>query len=106
MCGLASCYKEGIATEVDAVKAFEWFKKAADLGHPSAMNLLADCYEKGFGTVKDDGKAFFYYKKAVDSGHTGALPGLAKCYLEGIGVEPDRKKYDELLAEFIMKNNQ
>lgn len=31
---------------------FEYAKKAADLGNPSAMNLVADCYEKGFTQVE------------------------------------------------------
>lgn len=59
-------------------------KKAADLGNPSAMNLVAVCYEKGFGTEKDD-------SKAVEVGHIEALIGIAMCYHNGIGVEKMKK---------------
>ena len=46
---LGSCYQ---GTEINESKAFEWYKKAADLGNPFAMNLVADCYEKGFTQVE------------------------------------------------------
>ena len=52
MSALGSCYQQGIGTEINESKAFEWYKKAAYLGNPSAMNLVADCYEKGFTQVE------------------------------------------------------
>lgn len=101
MAVLGACYLQGLGTQVDEKKAFEWLKKASDLGHAQSMNMLADCYEKGVGTKQDFDEAFFYYKKSVDLGNKEALLGLSNCYLNGTGTLQDDEKYRELFGEYI-----
>ncbi|GBC20787.2 kinase-like domain-containing protein [Rhizophagus irregularis DAOM 181602=DAOM 197198] len=48
----------GIEIEVDENKAFELYRKAADLGNIIAQYNLGCCYEKGIGTDIDKEKAF------------------------------------------------
>ncbi|GBC26195.2 kinase-like domain-containing protein [Rhizophagus irregularis DAOM 181602=DAOM 197198] len=47
---LGLCYKEGIGTKNDNVKAFEWIKKSAEQEYSSAQNELGIFYENGTAT--------------------------------------------------------
>jgi len=43
--------------------AFEWYKRAADLGYYKAIFSVGYCYEKGIGVRTDESKALMYYGK-------------------------------------------
>jgi hypothetical protein len=58
--------------EKDAVKAFQYYKKAGDLGDAQAAYETGELYRFGEGTEKDNAKALTYYKKAYELGHTKA----------------------------------
>jgi TPR repeat protein len=49
----------------DGKKAFELYKKSADLGLPEAYLNLAWLYQNGIGVKKDLKKAFLLYKKGI-----------------------------------------
>ena len=99
---LAECYENGIGTEKDEEKAFEWYRKSAEQGNAEAQFKLAVCYDEGHGTSEDAGKAFEWYKKSAEQGNAEAQFKLAACYGEGHGTELDKEKafdWYSLLAE-------
>lgn len=67
--------------------AFNWFKKAADLNFPLAMEVVANLYEKGIGVSIDNDKAFSYCFKAAEAGSLTAKALLGCYYYGGIGTE-------------------
>lgn len=59
----------------DGIRAFEYYKRAADLRNSCAHNNLGLCFGMARGVDRDFEEAFKYYKKAAD------------CYDKGTGVE-------------------
>jgi TPR repeat protein len=86
----------GIGISIDKIKAFELYKKAADLGNADGINNLGYCYGNGIGTDIDEEKAFELYQKAADSGNAVGMNNLGYCYGNGIGTDIDEKKAFEL----------
>eukprot|EP00984_Skeletonema_dohrnii_P022029 scaffold11147_cov79-Skeletonema_dohrnii-CCMP3373.AAC.1 len=64
-------YKKG-----DYSSAFEYFTKAAELGHVDAHAELADLYRKGHGVEKDRGKEIHHLEVAAIGGHQKARHNL------------------------------
>jgi len=59
-----------------------WLLKAAEAGHPSAMNNLGLGYAAGsWGLPKDREKALFWLKEAVKRGHDTAGEALVSVFL-------------------------
>ena len=50
---LAKIYSHGVFGEADADKAFLWYRRAAENGHPEAQARVAENYISGMGTEKD-----------------------------------------------------
>lgn len=74
-------------------KAFQWAKKAADLGNRDAESTLAWNYETGIGVAKDDKKAMEWWLKAAGHGNTFAMNRVATSYQLGtMGVKKDAAK--------------
>src|SRR6266498_3805654 len=111
---LGYCYEFGIGTDIDKVKAFELYSKAAEKEYNIAQNNLALLYEKGEGTEKnidknaqyklallyeeDEGteknleKAFYWYQKAAENNYEIAMNNLAIYYEYGKGTEKNLEK--------------
>jgi hypothetical protein len=71
-------YRKGFVIDKDYVKAFKYYKLAADQGHIKAQNKLGEFYENGYGITKDYCKALEYYKLASDQGDEYAECNLKK----------------------------
>ena len=56
--------------------AFEWYKKAAELGDMGAHYELAGKYDKGLGVAPDQGKYIHHLKVAAIGGHPDARYNL------------------------------
>lgn len=70
MANSAYCFGEGVGTEKDVNKAFEYYKQAAELGQWFAMsNLGGWCYLYGNGTEKDVDKAIYWLTRAAEEGN-------------------------------------
>src|SRR5271168_3862191 len=67
-------------------EAFELYRKAAEAGHPGAMNNLGASYGNGKGTPKDAAEAARWYRKAADAGLAIAMGNLGVIYENGTGV--------------------
>ena len=69
--------------------AFEWYAKAATLGHVESMYMLGLHYEEGLGTIPKPHDAFVWYLSAAKAGYIPARQAVARCYEKGIGVPCD-----------------
>ena len=86
--------------EKDFKEAFKWYKKSAELGDATGMNLLGSMYYLGQGTLKDDKEAFKWYKKSAELellglGDTKGMLMLGVMYYRGQGTlkNPQLAKY-------------
>ncbi len=70
------CFKAG-----SLKKAFDLYRRAAELGHANAQNKLSSMYEFGQGTERDLAQALFWCQKAANQGHAAAKTRISK--LEG-----------------------
>lgn len=77
-------------------KAFQLFKKAADLGNVEALNSLGNMYCRGDGIPKDYKKAFELYEQAAEQGSGWAMYNLGLMYSDGMGMRADYLKAVEL----------
>jgi len=64
---LGRCYAHGIGTEHNGSKAFMYYYKAANAGHPKAREAVAECYRKGLGVTVNKRAAAFYEKKIAEN---------------------------------------
>lgn len=77
----------------DYIKAYEYFKKAADNNHPSAEWMIANMILKeklGRPTKKMDEEAISYLEKSIKLGNIASLNTLGLCYLNGWGVTKNK----------------
>jgi len=90
-------YRKGDGVTQDDREAAYWYLKAANQGHPMALNNLGMFYMNGLGDCGPDmDEAYRYYKAAADKGHKLAMNNLAGCYATGSGVDQDLRKAFEL----------
>lgn len=61
---VAQCYEEGIGTEYDMNKALKYWKMAADMNDPQALERLGDFYALGLTGEIDKSLASQYYNQA------------------------------------------
>jgi len=69
--------------------ATEWFRKAADQGHPGAQYALGQMSEKGLGRPPDLAEAAMWYLRSARQGYPQAQLSLGKMYGRGQGVKAD-----------------
>ncbi|KAF7727770.1 hypothetical protein EC973_007001 [Apophysomyces ossiformis] len=70
---------QGVARDRQA--AFDWYQKAADKGHRTALYSLGLYYVKGIGGIqKDLAKARSYFEKSARLGFPSAMSSLAALY--------------------------
>ncbi len=86
MFDVAQAYRKGDGVTLNLEKAFEWYQKAANLGHAQAMSNLGVCYGFGKGVAQNDARAVQWYKKAAKSGRAQAMYNLGFRYGSGKGV--------------------
>ena len=96
---LGVMYANGEGVPKDAVKAVEWYQKAALQGEASAQNNLGAMYANGEGVPKDAAKAVEWYQKAAVQGNAIAQHNLGVRYANGEGVPKDAAK----AVEWIQK---
>ena len=61
-------YYEDLDVLENLKKAFKWFKRAGDQGHPNAQYNLGVMYENGEGVTKNDTEASKWLKEALIQG--------------------------------------
>lgn len=88
---LAKEIQNGRSSGPDAHKAFELFRRAAEMGHAKSQAELGHLYEVGGGVPIDIGKAFEWRRKAAENGDGYAAYILGVRYEDGNGVQKDLK---------------
>jgi hypothetical protein len=116
---VGTMYQNGRGVGADRNKAVEWYKKAAEQGHPKATSRLklmesnasrfgktlsearggnrdsqyevGNMFMMGIGSEIDYGQAVSFFEKAAGQGHSKAAYKLGLIYYEGSGVKTDKK---------------
>lgn len=74
------------------IESAEWFKKAAEQGHPQAQLLLGNQLLLGLGVEKDLEEAKKLYFKSAEQGESRAQLKVGHLYFDGMGVDRDYKE--------------
>ena len=83
---LGYCYQFGAGTQVDLVKAAEWYKRAAAKGQVLSLYNLGNMYRQGSGVEQDLATAFRLLSQACDAGEFNGCVLVSKAYMSGEGV--------------------
>ncbi len=84
---LAERYFYGKGVKRSCKTAFDWYKRAAEGGHVSAMTCLGYCYQFAFGTRNDYAKALNLYMRAAKLNDYRAVFLYGFCAYVGINEE-------------------
>ena len=107
LCTLGYYYDTGKYGYVqDKRKAYDYYKKSADMGCETAFYNLAVFYESGTVVTKSLYQAFEYYKKAADMGWTSAMYETGCCYRDGLGTAKNTTKAVEYFRKAAAKGHQ
>jgi TPR repeat protein len=85
-----SCFAGPGGTIRDENEAIVWFRKAAEVGIPDAMDLLGECFSAGEGVIPNREEAVGWYRKGAECGYPSAMVHLADCLVWGRGVSRNR----------------
>ncbi|MDX2222640.1 MAG: tetratricopeptide repeat protein [Rhodospirillaceae bacterium] len=80
---------EGVGAPQDDATAFDFYRRAAELGHAPAQFKLGVLHAAGRGTPQSDAAAADWYRKAVAQNYIPAMANLGVMYMEGRGVTRD-----------------
>ncbi len=78
-------YQKGdeVFEQGDYKEAFQWFRRAADLGNAVAMEAVGCSYLMGFGSEHNIQEGFIWLKKAADLGNDNAMLTIGRLYERG-----------------------
>ncbi len=82
-------FYKGIGVPKDFKKAAQWFRRAANKGHPGAQYNLGIMSYLGQGTEQDYATAAKWFERAGQQDHAAAQYNLGFLYYEGKGVDKD-----------------
>lgn len=101
---LGQTYKWGwYGIPCDDEIAARWYHKAAEKGHPIAMNNLGVMYQYGNGVEQSISESLIYYKRAAHFGDTMAQCSIGRIYYYGEnGMEIN---YTEAIKWFSLSAN-
>lgn len=87
-------YQKGNGLAKNDVAAMEWYQKAADQGHPGAVNNVGWMHGNGRAAGGDDNgaKASEMYLKAAQRGNDVSQNNIAMRMFSGQGIEQDKEK--------------
>ena len=94
---LALAYEHGRGVKADKKKAFELYKKGAELGDAACQHSYGCYIMRGEYAKKDAKQAFKLFEQSADQGYGLACKALGHMYETGDGVEPD---FDKELAYY------
>ena len=83
--------------ERDRGKAAQWYRQAAQQGHPKAALRLALLLKNGDGIPTDKTAAAHWLGVAAQAGDAHAMFLLSNAYADGDGVPPDPRRARDLL---------
>jgi TPR repeat protein len=93
----------------DAVRAAEWYRRAADRGHADAQYNLGFMYLLGEGVASDTAEGLRWLRLAADQGEESSYRLLADLYRNGyygVPVDPaEATQWDELYQQAQQTRN-
>ena len=98
-------YENGRGVTKDVDEAIKLYRKAADLGNPTAMVALGWLFENGKGVKRDQKEAGRLYRKAADLGEAQGMHNLAGLLAGGRGVKTDSEEAALWASRAIARNN-
>ena len=87
--GLGLRYTSGNGVNQDYAVAAEWFRRAAEGGHPRARYMLGIAYYTGRGVARDARRAVAWFEKAA-AGNARAQYQLGDVYANGRGIAKEQ----------------
>jgi TPR repeat protein len=81
-------FKLSTIVQPDFSRAIDWYGKAANQGHETALNNLANAYYRGVYTRVDYTRACFYARKLSSNAFHSGLQVKGDCYARGLGGTP------------------
>ncbi|MCY1397168.1 putative beta-lactamase HcpC precursor [compost metagenome] len=82
-------FYKGNGVPENNVEAANWFRKAAEKGHPAAQVSLGNLYRDGVGVQKSYSETVNWYRKSADQGFAKGERSLGYMYDKGLGVTED-----------------
>ena len=95
----------GEAGTNDILKAYGYFKSAADKGDANGYYNLGMCHLRGLGAPQDDQAAFNFFLRAAEKDHPEAMNCVGLFYREGRGVAKDLKRSVEWFEKSANHDN-
>ena len=86
---IADVYSYDTLDKNDVKKSFEYYVKAAELGHPRAMFNYGSHFHRGDQVEESIEQAIKWYKKAAEAGYDAAAYRLGNLYLGNDDVAKD-----------------
>lgn len=83
---LGLCFQSGDGVKSDLDKSFDFFLKAAGLGHAKAQVQVGCFYSGGWAVKEDKKESINWYEKAAKQGELQEFYMLGNCHKEGEGV--------------------
>lgn len=87
---LAQMHRLGLGVEQDDARAYELYRRAANLGSDEAQVNIAFQLLTGKGVAEDRTKAAAWFARAADAGNPLAQYNLGLMYEKGFGVEQNK----------------
>jgi TPR repeat protein len=105
MYALGVMLDEGLGVEMDERRAFEWYHRAAKLGHSESMNRLGILYLQGRGVPRNTLSARSWFRLAAANGSLTAFNNIALLYYYGVGVHQSYSKAVRVLRISANRGN-
>ena len=102
---VAECFNEGKGVVEDKAKAFEWYLKAAEGGHPKAQRDVGMAYLYGTSVDKNIEKGLTWLEKAATQNDGLASLFLGREYFQGKILPQDYSKATEWLEKALAKRD-
>ena len=96
---LGVSYYNGYGVRQSYEKAFQYFKKACELGDGDGCAGVGFAYYDGWGVKQNYEKVFQYFKKACDLGDGNGCFNVGSAYYNGIGVKRNLSKVKEFFGK-------
>ena len=99
---IGNMYDKGLGTQINKIKAYEWYEASARYGNVNAQYVLAQKYHTGIGVLFDNEKAHMWATIAASNGKCEGFE--FRNFLESKMSSPEISKAKKL-AERCKKSN-
>lgn len=91
---------DGAYASQDYTTAYEYYRKASELGNGYAEYKIGQMYEQGYGVNRDVNKAYDHYEESTNRGYVLGYPAIG--YLYAFSFDADKRDANKA-AEYFNK---